>query len=102
MNNTSSLTRGTVTARALLLGERIDTVGLERNDVLSTMPMAFRAGGSGCVALFLVCAPLHILTNLVARRSPSGVSAGSRPSAGSTIRDVRRLSRCWVPPSHQS
>jgi len=52
MNDTSSLTRGTVTARALLLGERIDTVGLERNDVLSTMPMAFRAGGSGCVALF--------------------------------------------------
>ena len=36
----------------MLLGERIDTVGLERNDVLSTMPMAFRAGSSGCVALF--------------------------------------------------
>jgi uncharacterized Rmd1/YagE family protein len=52
MTDTPSLTRGTITARAVLLGERIDTVGLERNDVLSTMPMAFRAGGSGCVALF--------------------------------------------------
>jgi uncharacterized Rmd1/YagE family protein len=52
MSDTSSLTRGTITVRAVLLGERIDTIGLERNDVLSTMPMAFRAGGSGCVALF--------------------------------------------------
>lgn len=52
MSDTPSLTRGTITVRAVLLGERIDTVGLERNDVLSTMPMAFRAGGSGCVALF--------------------------------------------------
>jgi uncharacterized Rmd1/YagE family protein len=52
MSDTPAFTRGTITARALLLGERIDTVGLERNDVLSTLPMAFRAGGSGCVALF--------------------------------------------------
>lgn len=36
----------------MLLGERIDTVGLERNDVLSTTPMAFRAGNSGTVVLF--------------------------------------------------
>jgi len=46
------LSRNGLTARALLLGERIDTVGLERSDVLSTSPMAFRAGKSGCVALF--------------------------------------------------
>src|ERR1700742_661367 len=52
MSDTPNPTRGEITARAVLLGERIDTVGLERNDVLSTMPMAFRAGGSGCVALF--------------------------------------------------
>jgi hypothetical protein len=31
------------TIRALLLGGRIETAGLERNDVLSTIPMAFRA-----------------------------------------------------------
>jgi uncharacterized Rmd1/YagE family protein len=39
------------TARALLLGERIDTFGLERNDVIATTPLAFRAG-TGFVALF--------------------------------------------------
>src|SRR5690349_3245813 len=44
--------RSSLTARALLLGDRIDTVGLERNDVLSTSPLAFRAGNAGVVALF--------------------------------------------------
>jgi uncharacterized Rmd1/YagE family protein len=52
MSDWGHLAKGTITARALLLGERIDTVGLERNDVLSAMPLAFRAGQSGCVALF--------------------------------------------------
>ncbi|MGA2892557.1 MAG: RMD1 family protein [Xanthobacteraceae bacterium] len=41
-----------ITVRALLLGDRIDTAGLERNDLLSTMPLAFRAGAKGTVALF--------------------------------------------------
>lgn len=46
-------TRATrVTARALLLGDRIDTTGLERSDVLSTTPLAFRVGQEGFVALF--------------------------------------------------
>jgi uncharacterized Rmd1/YagE family protein len=40
-----------LTARAVLLGERIDTAGLERSDVISTTPLAFRAG-SGQVVLF--------------------------------------------------
>ncbi len=40
------------TVRALLLGDRIETAGLERNDVLSTLPLAFRAGEKGVVALF--------------------------------------------------
>jgi len=44
--------RTTITARALLLGERINIVGLERSDVLSTIPLAFRAGKDGTVALF--------------------------------------------------
>lgn len=52
MNNAPNPTRVSITARALLIGERIDTVGLERNDVLSTVPLAFRAGTSGTVALF--------------------------------------------------
>lgn len=41
-----------LTARALLLGDRLDLVGLERSDVLSTNPLAFRVGQEGFVALF--------------------------------------------------
>jgi uncharacterized Rmd1/YagE family protein len=40
------------TARALLIGERIVTAGLERSDVCSTTPLSFRAGDSGFVAVF--------------------------------------------------
>jgi uncharacterized Rmd1/YagE family protein len=50
MNNPSSVTRAT--ARALLLGERIDTAGLERSDVISTAPLAFRIGTGGYAVLF--------------------------------------------------
>src|SRR5262249_60811099 len=39
-------------ARALLVGERIDTAGLERSDVISTTPLAFRIGPSGYCVLF--------------------------------------------------
>ncbi|MFY9622904.1 MAG: RMD1 family protein [Rhodoplanes sp.] len=41
-----------LTARALLLGERIDTAGLERSDVISTTPLAFRIGPHGYAVLF--------------------------------------------------
>lgn len=41
-----------VTARALLLGERIDTAGLERADLVSTSPLAFHAGQAGFAVLF--------------------------------------------------
>lgn len=40
------------TARALLLGERIDTAGLERSDVISIAPLAFRVGADGFIVLF--------------------------------------------------
>ncbi len=36
----------------MVLGERIHTSGLERKDVLSKVPLAFRAGRDGVVALF--------------------------------------------------
>jgi uncharacterized Rmd1/YagE family protein len=36
-----------LTARAVLLGERIDTAGLERREALSTAPLAFRVGDQG-------------------------------------------------------
>src|SRR6202051_499778 len=40
------------TARALHLGERIDTAGLERSDVISTAPLAFRVGAGGYAVVF--------------------------------------------------
>jgi len=42
----------TMTARALLLGERIDTMGLERADLVSTAPLAFHAGQAGFAVLY--------------------------------------------------
>jgi uncharacterized Rmd1/YagE family protein len=47
----NSVTARTLTARALLLGERIDTAGLERSDVINTAPLAFRVG-EGFAVLF--------------------------------------------------
>jgi len=41
-----------ITVRAVLLGERLDTSGLERSDAIATTPFAFRAGQHGMVALF--------------------------------------------------
>ena len=41
-----------ITARALLIGDRLDTAGLERSDVLSTIPLAFPAGAAGVATLF--------------------------------------------------
>lgn len=41
-----------LTARALLLGDRIDTAGLERSDTISATPLAFHAGTHGFVALY--------------------------------------------------
>jgi len=41
-----------ITVRALLLGDRIDAQGLERDDVLATMPLTFRVGRDGIVSLF--------------------------------------------------
>ncbi|MCW2276221.1 RMD1 family protein [Rhodoblastus acidophilus] len=41
-----------LTARALLLGDRIDLAGLERTDTISLTPLAFHVGPSGRVALY--------------------------------------------------
>ena len=41
-----------VTVRALLVCERLNTAGLERTDVLSTTPLAFRVGAGGIAVLF--------------------------------------------------
>ena len=49
---TAATSRQALTARALLLGERIDTDGLERADLVSTAPLAFHAGQSGFAVLY--------------------------------------------------
>src|SRR5262245_60023328 len=51
MNQLSIQTSSHMTVRALLLGDGIDTAGLERHDVLSTTPLAFRIEG-GAFAVF--------------------------------------------------
>ena len=38
-----------LTARALLVGDRIDTAGLERPDMISSLPLSFRAGAGAAV-----------------------------------------------------
>ena len=53
--STTSVAPGTairLSARILLLGERLDTAGLERSDVISTTPLAFRVGDAGYAVLF--------------------------------------------------
>jgi uncharacterized Rmd1/YagE family protein len=52
MNEVSQVKPNRLTARALLVGDRIDTAGLERPDTLSQAPLAFRSGAAGMVALF--------------------------------------------------
>ena len=41
-----------ITARAFFVAERINAAGLERGDVLSTAPLAFRVGNNGVAVLF--------------------------------------------------
>ena len=47
-----AVTGDRVTARALLVADRIDTAGLERSDAFSTTPLSFPAGAKGVVTLF--------------------------------------------------
>jgi hypothetical protein len=54
-----------ITPRALLLGERIDVAGLERSDVISTTPLAFRAGREGYAIVFRYGAVVLIGLSLI-------------------------------------
>jgi uncharacterized Rmd1/YagE family protein len=49
---TAYTTPSRLTARALIVGDRIDTAGLERPDTISLLPLAYRVGSHGMVALF--------------------------------------------------
>lgn len=62
---TAAAPKRQMTARALLLGERLDLAGLERSDVISTMPLAFRAGHDGYAVLFRYGAVVLIGLSLV-------------------------------------
>ena len=44
--------RSPLPIKALLLGDRLNTAGLERKDMIAATPFAFRIGPSGFVALF--------------------------------------------------
>ena len=44
--------RPRLTIRALLMGDRLDTAGLERPDMIASTPFAFRVGDRGFAALF--------------------------------------------------
>jgi uncharacterized Rmd1/YagE family protein len=48
----SSLVGSRTTARAFFVSERLNTSGLERGDVLATMPLAFRVNTNGIAILF--------------------------------------------------
>jgi uncharacterized Rmd1/YagE family protein len=76
---TTSVTPGTalrLAARILLLGERLDTAGLERSDVISTAPLAFRVGDAGYAVLFRYGAAVLIGLTPVAE---DAVVRGLRP-----------------------
>jgi uncharacterized Rmd1/YagE family protein len=50
-DESASTPQSTLTARALVLGERIDTVGLQRHDAITATPLSFPAG-TGLVVVF--------------------------------------------------
>jgi len=83
-----------MTARALLLGERIDIAGLERSDVISTTPLAFRVGQEGHAVLFrygaLVLIGLSVLEEdeLMRGLKPRIVGAFGRPEDESVIIEI--------------
>jgi uncharacterized Rmd1/YagE family protein len=52
VNKLSSQSSPRITVRALLLGDRIDTAGLERSDILSKTPLAFRVEEHAFVVIF--------------------------------------------------
>src|SRR5262245_22934545 len=82
---TTDTSKRQLTARALLLGERIDVAGLERSDVISTTPLAFRAGHEGYAVLFrygaLVLIGLSVVEEdeLIRGLKPRIAGAFSRP-----------------------
>ena len=68
--------RRVMSARAALLGHRIDIAGLERPDMLSSTPLAFKLGDAGYVAIFRYGVVVMInLTPLAERDFLAGLRA---------------------------
>src|SRR3954469_14424173 len=92
--STTATSKRQLTARALLLGERIDVAGLERSDLISTTPLAFRAGHEGYAVLFcygaLVLIGLSVLEEdeLIRSLKPRIVGAYGRPEDESVTIEI--------------
>lgn len=80
--------------RALLLGERIDLAGLERSDVISTIPLAFRVGQNGYAVLFRYGAVVLIGLSpveedeLIRALQPRVTSAFARPEDETALIEI--------------
>jgi uncharacterized Rmd1/YagE family protein len=72
-------------AHVLLLGERLDTAGLERSDIISKTPLAFRVGDAGYVVLFRYGAAVLIGLTPVAEDE---VLRGLRPRIPSPFANI--------------
>jgi uncharacterized Rmd1/YagE family protein len=92
--STTATSKRQMTARALLLGERIDVAGLERSDLISTTPLAFRAGHEGYAVLFrygaLVLIGLSVVEEdeLIRGLKPRIVGAFNRPEDESVTIEI--------------
>jgi uncharacterized Rmd1/YagE family protein len=70
----ATLTLGTrAELRAILLGDRIDTAGLDREGVLSRTPLTYRAGNNGFVVVFRY--GVAVLGNLDAQEAEEVLSS---------------------------
>ena len=83
-----------LTARALLVGERIDLVGLERQDVLATNPLVFRSG-NGFVALFRYGAAVLIGLTVL---EEDEVLRGLRPRISGTVEPAEETASLEIAP----
>ncbi|HVZ51590.1 MAG TPA: RMD1 family protein [Pseudolabrys sp.] len=82
-----------LTARAMLLGERLDTAQLERGDVISTAPLAFRVDGGYAVLFRYGIVVLIGLTpvqedELLRGLRPRVVGAFAKPESESALIDI--------------
>src|SRR5262249_60173522 len=101
-------TKRQLTARALLLGERIDLAGLERSDLISATPLAFRAGQEGYAVLFrygaVVLIGLSVLEEdeLIRSLQPRITGDFARPEAENVAIEIAPDRRDQIAPRGQS